>query len=465
MKNNRFEIDMTHGSLMPKLISFILPLMLSSFLQLLFNAVDLVIVGHFAKDGSSALAAVGSTSALINLFTTVFIGISMGANVCGAISYARNDTEKMSRVVHTALTTALIVGIAMLLAGRSFAETALKLMDTPDDVIGDAVLYMKIYFLGVPFFMLYNFGAAILRAVGDTKRPMIFLIIAGVINACLNLFLVTVFHLDVEGVAIATVISQAISCILVIIVLLRSPEGYRLHISKLGIDFKILFKILSIGLPAGLQSFVITFSNVLLQSSVNSFGQYAMAGYTAANNVFGFLFVSVNAISQGCMSFTSQNYGARDAGRMRRVLKDCLILETVVGLFLGSIAFFGGRFIIGIYSSDERVIEYGLQVLALTTLTYFICGYMDCIPGSMRGMGYSSVPMILSIIGTVGIRVLWIFGFFPNHRSIKFLFISYPVSWIVTCLMQLICYLIIRKIIEKKLGNNTPQEIQKTESA
>lgn len=446
---------MCTGSLMPKLISFIAPLMLSNFLQLLFNAVDLVVVGHFASDCSNALAAVGATSSLINLFVNLFVGISLGANVCVAMYYAQDNTEKMSKVVHTSITTALITGITMMIVGIIFCRTALTMTGTPSNVVNSSVLYMRIYFIGTPFVMLYNFGAAILRAVGDTKRPMAFLIASGIINAVLNMILVIFFHLDVAGVAIATVISQIISCILVLSVLFKSPEGYRLYVSKLKIDFKIMGKIFAIGLPAGLQSAVISFSNVLLQSSVNTFGQFAMAGYTAANNIFGFMYSCVNSISQGCMSFTSQNFGAGKTDRMRKVLKNCILLETVVCLIMGCIAYFFSNTILGIYSSDKTVLDYGTQVLEYTAITYFICGYMDCIPGALRGMGRSSVPMILSIVGTVGVRILWIYCIFPMQRSIRFLFLSYPVSWIATCVMQFICYVIIRNKLEKKINNQT----------
>ena len=434
---------MCSGPIMPKLISFFLPLMLSGILQLLFNAVDLIVVGRFA--GSSCLAAVGATTALINIFINFFIGLSLGSNVCAARYYASGEHGKMSDVVHTSILTALVSGIFILVLGQIFAKPALQLMDTPDEIISMSVQYMRIYFLGTPFFMLYNFGAAILRAVGDTKRPMIFLVIAGIINAGLNIFLVVVFHLDVAGVAIATVFSQMISCVLVVIVLLKSPEAYRLYFSKLKIHTELLVNIFRIGIPAGLQSTVINISNAMLQSSVNSFGQYAMAGYTAANNIFGFLYTSANSITQACMSFTSQNLGAGKYRRMKRVLVDCLILETAVCLILGSVAYFFGDKILGIYTSSDVVIGYGLKVLSLTTLTYFLCGYMDCIPGALRGMGRSAVPMILSIIGTVGMRILWIYGLFPTHRDITFLFISYPASWIATIIMQSICYLLIMK--------------------
>lgn len=449
MKSNRFEIDMCTGPLMPKLISFFLPLMFSGILQLLFNAVDLIVVGRFA--GSDCLAAVGSTTALINTFIAFFIGLSLGSNVMAARYYAADEHENMSNVVHTSITMALISGVLILIFGQLLARPALELMDTPDEIIGMSVQYMRIYFLGTPFFMLYNFGASILRAVGDTKRPMIFLVIAGIINAGLNIFLVVHFHMDVAGVAIATIFSQMISCVLVIIVLLNSPSAYRLIISKLKIHKELLITILKIGVPAGLQSTVINVSNAMLQSSVNPFGPYAMAGYTAANNIFGFLYTSANAVTQGCMCFTSQNLGAKKYDRMKKVLFDCLVLETVVCLALGSVAYFFGDKILGIYTSSDVVIGYGLKVLSLTTLTYFLCGYMDCIPGALRGMGYSAVPMILSIVGTVGIRIIWIYGLFPTHRDITFLFISYPASWIATIIMQSICYfVIIKKNFSKK---------------
>ena len=451
MRENRFEIDMCSGPLMPKLISFFLPLMLSGILQLLFNAVDLIVVGRFA--GSACLAAVGATTALINTFINFFMGLSLGSNVCAARYYASGRHDKMSDVVHTSILTAMISGVIILIVGQLFARPALELMDTPDEIIGMSVQYMRIYFLGTPFFMLYNFGAAILRAVGDTKRPMIFLIIAGIINAGLNVFLVVVFHLDVAGVAIATVFSQMISCVLVICVLLKSPQAYRLYFSKLKIHKELLKNIFRIGIPAGLQSTVINISNAMLQSSVNSFGQYAMAGYTAANNIFGFLYTSANSITQACMSFTSQNLGAGEYKRMKKVLANCLILETVVCLMLGSVAYFFGDKVLGIYTSSPVVIDYGLKVLSLTTLSYFLCGYMDCIPGALRGMGHSTVPMILSIIGTVGMRIIWIYGLFPTHRDITFLFVSYPASWIATIIMQSVCYLVIIKRYSEKNMN------------
>lgn len=452
MKNNKYEIDMCNGTLMDKLISFSLPLMLSGILQLLFNAVDIIVVGRFT--GRQALAAVGSTTALINIFTNLFIGISLGANVLAARFYASGKEKEMSETVHTSITLALISGLVMALAGVLLARFALNLMGTPNDVIDQSVLYMRIYFLGMPFFMLYNYGAAILRAVGDTKRPLFFLVISGMTNAVLNLVLVIVFHMGVAGVAIGTIVSQLISSILVLRCLYTSNTSYRLYFSKLGIKTQYLKQIFQVGIPAGIQSTVINLSNALLQSSVNSFGSAAMAGYTAANNIFGFLYMSVNAVTQSCMSFTSQNYGVKKLKRMDRVLLDCMILSVGVTLTLGCGAYFFGPELLKIYTSDADVIRCGVEVLAFTTVPYFCCGIMDLLPGALRGMGYSGVPMILSIIGTVGTRIVWIFGLFPAHRSLSFLFISYPVSWILTILMQAVCFCFVRKHVHQSVNRD-----------
>ena len=443
MKSNKYEIDMCNGSIMDKLVSFALPLMLSGILQLMFNAVDIIVVGRFS--GSEALAAVGSTTALINVFTNLFIGISLGANVLAARFFAAGRREEMSETVHTSITLALISGILMAFVGLVFSKGALELMGTPEDVIGLSTLYMRIYFMGMPFFMLYNYGAAILRAVGDTKRPLYFLIIAGVINAGLNMVLVIVFGLGVAGVGIATVFSQMVSCVLVLTCLCRTEGSYKLSFSKLSMKGYYLKQIFQVGIPAGIQSTVINFSNALLQSSVNSFGSTAMAGYTAANNILGFLYVSINSVTQACMSFTSQNFGVGKYKRMDRVLIDCMILSVGAALVLGCGAYFFGAEILQIYTEEADVIQCGVEILSITTVPYFLCGIMDLFPGALRGMGYSAVPMVLSIIGTVGMRVLWIFVLFPQHRSLYFLFISYPASWIATIVMQVVCYYFVRK--------------------
>ena len=417
---------MCNGSIMDKLISFSLPLMVSGILQLAFNAVDIIVVGRFS--GSQALAAVGSTTALINVFANLFIGISLGANVLAARFYAAGKDREMSETVHTSITLALISGIMMAVIGVLLAKWALEIMGTPDDVIGQSALYMRIYFMGMPFFMLYNYGAAILRAIGDTKRPLIFLIISGIANAALNMILVILFHMGVAGVAIGTIISQLISCVLVLTCLYRSEGSYQLRFSKLKINGAYMEQIFQVGVPAGIQSTVINLSNALLQSSVNSFGSIAMAGYTAANNMLGFLYMSVNSITQACMSF----------------------LSISIAAVLGGLAYCFGPQILTVYTSDPKVINCGMEILAYTSITYFLCGIMDLFPGALRGMGYSAVPMVLSVIGTVGTRIVWVFGIFPNHRSLSVLFVSYPVSWILTIVLQVMCFYFVRKRVHQK---------------
>ena len=449
-KKSKYEIDMCNGSILDKLISFSIPLMLSGILQLLFNAVDIIVVGRFT--GSEALAAVGSTTALINVFVNFFIGISLGSNVLAARFYAAGKDKEMSETVHTAITLALISGVVMGIVGVVSAKGALQLMDTPDNVLNLSTLYMRIYFVGMPFFMLYNYGAAILRAVGDTKRPLMFLIVSGATNVVLNLILVIRFHMGVAGVAIATVISQGISCALVLRCLYYSEGSYQLRFSKLGMKARYVKQIFQVGVPAGIQSTIINFSNVLLQSSVNSFGSVAMAGYTAANNILGFLYVSVNSVTQACMSFTSQNYGVRKFKRMDKILMECLGLTMVVALVLGGGSYLFGSELMHIYTKSADVVACGTDIMLYTTVTYFLCGIMDLFPGALRGMGHSAVPMILSVIGTVGTRIVWIYWVFPQHRALDFLFISYPVSWILTIIMQVICFYFVRKKVHGKEG-------------
>lgn len=429
---------MCNGRLMGKLLSFSVPLILASNLQLLFNAVDIVVVGKFS--GSQSLAAVGSTSALINLLIMLMTGISLGASVMAGRFYATNNQQAMSDLVHTAITFACSAGIALGLIGILISKPALTLMDTPDEVLPLAVLYIRVYFLGMPFFMLYTYGAAILRAIGDTKRPLVFLAAAGLLNAGLNLVLVVVFHLGVLGVAIATVISQIVSCVLVLRCLMTADGSYRLHLSKLTIKMPYLMQMTKIGLPAGIQSLVINFSNVLLQSSVNSFGQAAMAGYTAANNVFGFLYATASSFTQTCMSFMSQNFAMKNWDRMRLVLRDCILLSVGSMVLIGYGVYIFSPQILSIYTSSPEAIQWGAEVFLYTTSTYFICNLMDLLPGAMRSFGCSTVPMLLSVIGTVGTRIFWIYCVFPYHRALDVLFISYPLSWLITVVMQIIYF-------------------------
>lgn len=432
--------------------------------DLIFSAADAyehsaadvqLVVGHYT--GSEALAAVGSTTALINIFTNLFIGVSLGANVLAARYFAAGQDKEMSEAVHTAIALALVSGVIMAFVGVGATRLALEVMDTPANVIDQSVLYMRIYFMGMPFFMLYNYGAAILRAVGDTKRPLMFLAVSGMANVVLDLALVIVVPLGVAGVAIGTVASQMISCILVIRCLCKTESSYQLRFSRLAIKSVYLKRIFQVGIPAGIQSTVINFSNAMLQSSVNSFGSTAMAGYTAANNVMGFLYAAVNAVTQACMSFTSQNYSVRKPKRMDRVLVDCMILSVGVSVVFGVGAYVFGSQILKIYTTDAEVIQCGLEILSITTVPYFLCGIMDLIPGALRGMGHSAVPMILSVIGTVGTRIIWIYLIFPQHRSLYFLFISYPGSWIATILLQAVCFWFVRKqcLRHLKMGGAT----------
>lgn len=433
-----YEIDMCNGPLLGKMLLFAIPLILSGILQLLFNAADIVVVGRFT--GSEALAAVGSTGSLINLLVNVFMGLSIGTNVLVAKYYGAKDEKMLSDTVHTSVLLSFVCGCFLIFLGILLARPLLSLMGTPDNVLDQAVLYMRIYFAGMPVIMFYNFGSAILRAVGDTKRPLYFLLIAGVINVLLNLFFVIVFHMGVAGVALATVISQCVSAALVLLCLMRSDGMYRVDLKSLHLHKHIIFQIVRIGLPAGMQGAVFSISNVLIQSSINSFGSIVMAGNTAASNIEGFIYTSMNAIYQTSLSFTSQNIGAKNYHRIGQILRRSLGVVVVIGLALGGIALLFSHQLLGIYSSDPEVIRYGIARMEVICLTYFTCGTMDVCCGSMRGMGYSILPTIVSLTGACGLRIIWIFTIFAWNHTLFILYLSYPVSWIITTLAHLICY-------------------------
>lgn len=443
MLKRSYEMDMCHGVLFSKIIMFAIPLILSGILQLLFNAADIVVVGRFS--GSHALAAVGSTSSLINLLVNLFIGISVGANVLLGRYYGAQDYKNVSETLHSAIYIALCGGVLMIFIGVLLAEPLLELMGTPSDVIALSVLYMRIYFVGMPAFMVYNFGAAILRAVGDTKRPLYFLSVAGVMNVAFNLLFVIVFHMGVVGVALATIISQAISAILVLLSLMHSDGALRLSRKELKFHKDKVKQMLRIGLPAGLQGMIFNISNVLIQSSVNSFGSIVMAGNTAASNIEGFVYTSMNAIHQTALSFTSQNMGAKQYSRVDKILLECLGVVTVVGLVLGVGAYLLGQPLLGIYSSSSEVISYGILRLSVVSASYFLCGVMDVMVGSIRGMGYSIMPMLVSLTGACLFRVIWIFTIFKMEHTLFSLYVSYPISWILTITAHVICYLAVRK--------------------
>ena len=437
------EIDMCNGPILGGVLRFALPLALSGILQLAFNAADVIVVGQFA--GSTALAAVGSTGALINLIINLFVGLSTGVNVLVANYRGAGRTEDVSKTVHTAMLTAAVGGLAFIFIGNVLARPMLELMDSPEDVIDQAALYMQIYFAGMPGFMVYNFGSAVLRAVGDTKRPLFFLAIAGVINVVLNLVFVIVFHMGVAGVAIATIISQLVSAILIVLCMIRSDGVYRLELKKLRIDPGKLKRMLRIGLPAGLQGSMFSISNVLIQSSVNSFGSLVMAGNSAAGNLEGFVYTVMNSLYQANLSYTSQNYGARKFKRIDRSLLCCLGTVAVAGAVLGNLVYLFGPQLLSLYDSDPAVIQYGMNRLQIVATTYFLCGLMEVASGSMRGLGYSIVPMVVSLSGACAFRILWIYTVFAWYPTQLVLYISYPISWILTCAAHLLCYLFARK--------------------
>lgn len=443
-----YEIDMCNGPLLGKILLFSVPLMMSGILQLLFNAADIIVVGRFA--GSSALAAVGSTSALINLLINVFVGLSVGVNVLVAKYYGGRREKDMSETVHTAITTSVLSGLFLVVLGLVAAKPLLHLMGTPDDVLSQSVLYMRIYFLGMPVLMLYNFGAAILRAIGDTRRPLYFLFAAGIVNVVLNLFFVIGLGMGVDGVAWATVISEHISALLVLKSLMEAPGALKLSLKNLRIHPKKLKRIIKIGLPAGMQGAIFSISNVLIQSSVNSFGSIAMEGNTASSNIEGFVYTAMNAVYQTNLSFTSQNLGGRKYSRINKIMYICLGVVTVVGLSLGLTAVLGGRMLLGIYSSDPEVLRYGMLRLGIICTTYFLCGIMDCMVGSLRGLGYSIIPMFVSLTGACGFRVLWVFTVFAAYHSLDVLYLSYPVSWAITAAAHMITFRKIRRKIPKQ---------------
>ena len=436
----RYEMDMTTGSLLPKVLAFSGPLILTGILQLLYNAADIVVVGRFA--GPQALAAVGSTGALINLLVNVFMGLSVGASVVVARAYGAGDNASVSTGVHTAITVAGVAGVLVGVLGFVASHPLLKWMGSPDDVLDMATLYMKIFFVGMPANMLYNFGAAILRAVGDTRRPLYYLTVSGILNVLLNLLLVIVFHMGVAGVAIATVASQVMSMTLVMICLIRSDGPIHLDLRKLRIHLSQLVEIVRVGLPAGLQGSLFSISNVLIQSSVNSFGSLVMAGNSAGSNLEGFVYTSMNAIHQADLTFASQNLGAGQFKRVRRVMWVCLGTVTAIGLGMGLVFLAFGNQLVSIYNSDPEVIHYGMTRLKIILPTYFLCGLMDVMVGQLRGVGYSILPMMISLTGACLLRVVWIYTFFAANPTLEVLYISYPVSWLITFATHFVCYMI-----------------------
>lgn len=449
-KDKKYAMDMCEGPILKKMLLFALPLMASSLLQLLFNAADIIVVGRFAGDNS--LAAVGSTTSIINLLVNLFMGLSVGANVLVARFFGGKRENDLSATVHTAMTISIISGIVLTIIGISGARVILTLMQTPENVLGLAVVYLRTYFLGMTAMMIYNFGAAILRAVGDTKRPLYFLMIAGVVNVSFNLLFVIVFKWGVFGVGLATTISQVVSATFVVRCLLKEQSGIQLQLKKLRIHKDILMKILQIGLPAGFQGILFSLSNVFIQSSVNSFGATVVAGNSAAANIEGFIYVSTNAFHQAAVSFTSQNYGAKKYDRINRIMFVAQGCTIVMGTIFGVGAVLMGHVLLTLYTTSAAVVEAGMLRLRMIGATYALCGVMDTMVGSLRGMGYSVVPMIFSLLGACATRILWLATVFQidAFHTIETVYIIYPISWIITSIAHIITFIIVRKKIEKR---------------
>lgn len=447
-KSKKYEIDMCSGSIFKKMLLFALPLMCSSILQLLFNAADIVVVGHFA--GDHALAAVGSNTALINLLTNLFVGLSIGTNVLVAQYYGAKKEQELKETVHTSMMLSVYSGILLTIVGVIAARQILIWMQAPSEVLGLAVIYLRIYFIGMTSTMIYNFGSAILRAVGDTKRPLYYLLGAGVVNVVLNLIFVVLFQMGVAGVGAATVISQTISAFLVVRCLILEQGGIHLELKELRIHKDKFIRILQIGLPAGFQGTVFSLSNVVIQSAINSFGAVVVAGNSAASNIEGFVYMAMNAFYQATISFTSQNFGAKQYKRINKILFVGELYVIITGLVLGNLAVIFGKELLGIYSSSEEVIQTGMVRLRIIGITYALCGIMDVLVGALRGIGYSIMPMIVSLVGACGLRLIWIATVFqiPAYHSQTTIYMSYPITWTITLTVHALCFLWARRRIK-----------------
>lgn len=449
MKNK--SADLCEGPLISRIIFYTIPIILTGILQLLFNAADLIVVGRCC--GSISVGAVGATGAIINLMVNMFIGLSVGAGVTVAHGLGSGRSEDVRRTVHTAIPTAIICGAVLTVIGLFFSETFLRMMDTPDDALPLAASYMRIYFCGTIASMLYNFGSAILRAAGDTQSPLYYLTAAGILNFFLNLFFVIVLKMDVSGVALATTISQIVSAVLIVRALIMRNDACKLELKKIHIYSKQLKRILQIGLPAGIQSSLFAISNVIIQSSINSFGSVAMSGNAAAQNIEGFVYTSMNSYSQTSLNFTGQNYGAGKIDRLKKIMIVCLVSVFCTGLILGAVALFFGKSLLSIYITDsQEAIGYGLTRMKYIMLSYFLCGLMDVTTGLIRGLGKSVLPMLITVAGVVGIRLGWIYIIFriPKYHTLQSLYISYTISWIATFIAELIVFIVIMHKIKKQ---------------
>ncbi len=452
MAKSRYSMDMTTGALFPKIISFAVPLMLTGLLQLVYNAADVMVVGRFA--GSASLAAVGATASLVNLSLNLFIGLSTGSGVVVAKYIGADNGAAVHRAVHSAMLLAVISGIAVGALGFIFSPLALKIMDTPEDIFPLSVTYLRIFFLGTPASMIYNYGSAIIRATGDSKRPLYILTSTGVVNVILNLIFVIFFKMDVAGVALATIISQFLSAIFILYILLNINSFVHVSIKKLHFYKEELTEILKIGVPAGLQRSLFSLSNVVIQSSINSFGAAAVAGNTASSNIDSIIFTCCSSVSQTATTFTSQNYGAGQIKRIRRIYFNCVSVTLLIYAVCCVLLLGFGPQVMRIFSTDTEVIDMGLIRLKLFAVTYFLNSIQDVTSAQMRGLGKSVTPMIVSIAGICGLRVVWIYTVFRLYRSMEMLYLSYPVSWLTTGIVVIIMYIFTYKKISKRSVNN-----------
>ena len=437
----RYSLDMTNGPFLRKILVFSVPLMLTGLLQIAYNTADVIVVGRFV--GKEALAAVGSTGSLVNLFLNVFLGLSMGSGVTVARHIGEKDEKTIHDCVHTAILLSVICGIFVGVLGFFGSSGMLRLMNAPDDVIDLATLYLKIYFLGSPGLLAYNFGAAIVRSTGDTKRPLYILTFAGIVNVILNLVLIIIFHMGVSGVAVATIVSQYISAFLILLYLSKMPNACKLKLSELKIIKTELKSILRLGLPAGIQNSLFSVSNVVIQSTVNSFGSVAMAGIAAGSNFDSYVYTCTNAVAQTTMTFSSQNMGAKKYSNIGKVYRYCLILTTFIGIFMGGAGCFFAEQIVSLFSDEPDVIAIGADRLLLVMPFYFFCSLMDVAACQIRGIGKSFEPMICSLIGACGIRIFWIYFVLPLNKTLTNLYWAYPVSWAVTFFVLFVMYFIL----------------------
>lgn len=445
---NRASLNMTKGPWLKKILIFSLPLMLTGLLQMLYNTADIVVVGRFA--GPASLAAVGATSSLINLVLNIFLGMAMGSGVMSARYIGAQDDNRLSKSVHTAMTLSIICGIGVGIFGYFMSEKLLILMDSPPDVLPLSTRYLQIYFLGAPASLVYNFGAAVVRSTGDTKRPLYILTSTGIVNIVLNLILVINFHMGVAGVAIATIVSQYISAVLIVIRLMKIDSGCRLYVKKLKIHMTELKKILLIGVPAGLQNSLFSLSNVIIQSTVNAFGSTAMSGITAGSNFESFVYICTNAVAQTTMTFSSQNMGARKYDNLNKIYFRCIILTLTISGVMSVLGVIFRDQVVGIFSTDPDVIEIGAARLAMILPFYCFCSLMDVAGCQLRGMGRSFEPMFITLMGSCGLRLLWVFVFFPKNPTLLYLYWAYPISWTTTFFILFVCYFIVKRNILKK---------------